>query len=189
MSTLGEDITNILIQVLFICEGQGLIGREMFAIDGVKLPSNASKAKSGTRADFERQAGKLEAAEQGMLARHREHDDKAIEPELPVREKQRIEHLKRDAAQVREWLTEHPEDRRGSKGSIRKSNHNLQVESAVPIVPYHSAPSIALFGRQSILTYAACNMNSTFTASNGKMMRPSSVRSSTPAFNRAVTSP
>ena len=54
----------------------------MFAIDGVKLPSNASKAKSGTRADFERQAGKLEAAEQGMLVRHREHDDKAIEPEL-----------------------------------------------------------------------------------------------------------
>ena len=28
---------------------------------GVKLPSNASKARSGTRADFERQAGKLEA--------------------------------------------------------------------------------------------------------------------------------
>jgi hypothetical protein len=47
--------------VLFICDGQGLIGREMFAIpqgdflrgvDGVKLPSNASKAKSGTRAGF-----------------------------------------------------------------------------------------------------------------------------------------
>jgi hypothetical protein len=28
----------------------------MFAIDGVKLPSNASKARSGTRAEFERQA-------------------------------------------------------------------------------------------------------------------------------------
>ena len=34
----------------------------MFAIDGVKLPSNASKARSGTRADFKRQADKLEAA-------------------------------------------------------------------------------------------------------------------------------
>ncbi len=77
VSTLGEDITNIFTQVLFICDCQGLIGREMFAIDGVKLPSNASKAKSGTRTDFERQAGKLEAAVQAMLARHREHDDKA----------------------------------------------------------------------------------------------------------------
>ncbi len=34
----------------------------MFAIDGVKLPSNASKAKSGTRADYQRQAEKMETA-------------------------------------------------------------------------------------------------------------------------------
>ena len=51
-----------------ICDAQGLIGREMFAIDGVKLPSNASKRRSGTRADFERQATKLETTVQTMLA-------------------------------------------------------------------------------------------------------------------------
>ncbi|MBK7674694.1 MAG: DUF4338 domain-containing protein [Candidatus Accumulibacter sp.] len=39
-----------------------------------------------------------------------------------------------------------------------------------------------------ILLYAARNKNSTFTASNGKTMRPSSVRSSTPALSNAVTS-
>jgi hypothetical protein len=27
---------------LWLCDAQGLIGREMFAIDGVKLPANAS---------------------------------------------------------------------------------------------------------------------------------------------------
>lgn len=32
----------------------------MFAIDGVKLPSIASKAKSGTRDDFQRQLDKME---------------------------------------------------------------------------------------------------------------------------------
>jgi transposase len=42
---LGEQITDVFTQVLFICDAQGLIGREMFAIDGVKLPRNASKAK------------------------------------------------------------------------------------------------------------------------------------------------
>ena len=122
VSKLGEDITNIFTQVLFICDCQGLIGREMFAIDGVKLPSNASKARSGTRADFERQAGKLEAAVQGMLARHRAEDERGIEPDLATKEKKRIERLKRDAAQIRKWLAEHPDDRRGSKGSVRKSN-------------------------------------------------------------------
>ena len=122
VSTLSKDITNIFTQVLFICDGQGLIGREMFAIDGVKLPSNASKAKSGTRADFARQAGKLEAAVEGMLARHREQDEKATEPDLQAKETQRIERLQSDAAQIRAWLAKHPDDRTGAKGSVRKSN-------------------------------------------------------------------
>ncbi len=94
----------------------------MFAIDGVKLPSNASKAKSGTRADFERQAGKLEEAAKTMLTRHREQDKQAIEPDLQAREAQRIERLQRDAEQLRRWLADHPADRKGSKGTIRKSN-------------------------------------------------------------------
>ena len=122
VSTLGEDIARIFAQVLFICDRQGLIGREMFAIDGVKLPSNASKAKSGTRSDFERQAAKLEAAAQSMLARHRESDERDVEPDLAVKEAKRIERLARDAAQIRGWLADHPEERRGVKGSIRKSN-------------------------------------------------------------------
>ena len=54
ISTLEAEVARIFGQVLFICDRQGLIGREMFAIDGVELPSNASKAKSGTCADFER---------------------------------------------------------------------------------------------------------------------------------------
>src|SRR3989338_4528466 len=122
VSSLGDDIARIFTQILFICDQQGLIGREMFAIDGVKLPSNASKAKSGTRADFERQAGKLEAAAKVMLERHREADQRANEPDLQARETQRITRLQTDAAQLRAWLTDNPEDRKGSKGTIRKSN-------------------------------------------------------------------
>ena len=122
VSTLGDDIASIFTQILFICDKQGLIGREMFAIDGVKLPSNASKAKSGTRADFERQAAKHETAAKAMLERHREADQRAIEPDLQVKEAQRRSRLQTDAAQVRQWLTDHPEDRKGSKGAIRKSN-------------------------------------------------------------------
>ena len=83
--------------VLMICDRQGLIGREMFAIDGVKLPSNASKAKSGTRADFIRQADKLEAAAQSMLARHRENDTLPADPHLAEKSARRIERLNQEA--------------------------------------------------------------------------------------------
>jgi transposase len=122
ISTLGDDISRIFSQVLFICDRQGLIGREMFAIDGVKLPSNASKSKSGTRADFERQAQKLEAAVHSMLVRHRDADQRATEPDLEMKAAQRVERLQREAAQIRQWLAKNPQERRGSKGSIRKSN-------------------------------------------------------------------
>lgn len=99
VSSLGDDIARLFTQILFICDRQGLIGREMFAIDGVKLPSNASKAKSGSRADFDRQAAKLEAAARVMLERHREEDRRAIEPDLQAKEIQRITRLQTDAAQ------------------------------------------------------------------------------------------
>ena len=39
------------------CDRLGLIGRQMFAIDGVKLPANASKERSGTHAELRHRAG------------------------------------------------------------------------------------------------------------------------------------
>jgi transposase len=122
VSTLGGEIVPLFKEVLLICDRQGLIGREMFAIDGVKLPSNASKAKSGTRADFQRQAAKMEAAAQAMVARHRENDALPIEPDLAAKEARQKERLTKEAAQMRQWLSEHPEDRKGAKGKVIKSN-------------------------------------------------------------------
>ncbi len=128
VSTVGEDIARVFAAVLAICDRQGLIGREMFAIDGVKLPSNAAKSRSGTRADFERQATKLEAAAQTMLQRHREADAQPTEPALAATEVKRIERLHRDAAQIRGWLAQHPEDRRGVKGLAPQEQPHRQRE-------------------------------------------------------------
>jgi transposase len=38
VSGLGDDVARLFAQVLYLCDRQGLIGRQMFAIDGVKLP-------------------------------------------------------------------------------------------------------------------------------------------------------
>ena len=122
VSGLGDEIAPLFGKVLHLCDRQGLIGREMFAIDGVKLPSNASKGKSGSRADFEKQASKLEAAAKAMLARHRENDALPIEPDLASKEANHIQRLQQDAAKMRQWLKTHPDDRKGSKGKVVKSN-------------------------------------------------------------------
>lgn len=122
VSTLGDQIAPIFAAVLAVCDRQGLIGREMFAIDGVKLPGNASKHRSGTRADFERQAEKMERAAEAMLARHRAEDAREVEPTLTAKDTARRERLVRDAADLRTWLARNPDDRRGAKGAVRKSN-------------------------------------------------------------------
>ena len=122
ISTVGDEIAPVFAMVVAICDRQGLIGREMFAIDGVKLPSNASKQRSGTRAEFERQAAKLEAAAQTMLERHRATDALPVEPDLDTKAVQRVARLQQDAAELRTWLAAHPDERRGPKGTVRQSN-------------------------------------------------------------------
>ena len=153
VSGLGDDVARLFAQVLYLCDRQGLIGRAMFAIDGVKLPSNAAKAKSGTRADFIRQAEKLEAAAQSMLARHRENDTLPVEPALVEKSTRRIERLNKEAAQLRHWLSEHPHDRKGRKGSIRKRqlqrNHARQSDELCPDVTKSGSITRA-FGPQRV---------------------------------------
>jgi hypothetical protein len=121
VSELGDLAAKLFAQVLVVCDRQGLIGREMFAIDGVKLPSNASKAKSGTRADYRRQLEKMEKAARKLLARHRQADATPAEPEAQ-RQARKLERLQKEAQQLRDWLDAHPQDRKGSKGSVRLSN-------------------------------------------------------------------
>ena len=122
ISDMGDRVAQLFAQVLVICDRQGLIGREMFAIDGVKLPANASKAKSGTRADYQRQVGKMALAAKQMLEKHQHADCAPSDDAITKRETQKLEHLQKEAQQLRDWLKKNPEDRKGSQGSIRLSN-------------------------------------------------------------------
>ena len=122
ISTSGEAITQGFTQVLVVGDRQGLIGREMCAIDGVKLPSNASKAKSGTRQVFEHEAATMETAVAKILQRHRDNDAQAFEPVQALCEPRQLERLRAEARTIRHWLTAHPEERCGPKGRVRQSN-------------------------------------------------------------------
>ena len=122
VSTLRDDIAQVFAAVLAVCDGQGLIGREMFAMDGVKLPSNASKHRSGTRAEFAQRADKLEAAAQAMLDRHRATDALELEPDVAAKTTARIARRPGDAHQLRAWLPTHPTDRHGPTRGLRQSN-------------------------------------------------------------------
>jgi transposase len=122
ISRSHEAIATVFAQVLTLLDGEGLIGRQMFAIDGVKLPSNASKHRSGTRAEFLAQAQKMERAATTMLERHQANDAGTTEDAQDAKAIAQVERLTREATKIRQWLIEHPDDRPGSRGKVRKSN-------------------------------------------------------------------
>ncbi len=121
ISRMEGEIVALFRNVLLICDAQGLIGREMFAIDGCKLPSNASKEWSGTKAELAAKQAKLERAIRRMLATHRERDQREVGAETVEREQQYIATLKRQVKKLKAWLDDH-EDKPGKTGKPRKSN-------------------------------------------------------------------
>ena len=90
----------------------------MFAIDGVKLPSNADKRRSGTHAELARDAQRMEAAAQRLIAAHGRADHVG---EGGTSDSARLERLRDEAQRIREFLAAQPE-RMSAKGAVRKSN-------------------------------------------------------------------
>jgi transposase len=118
---LGEQIQPLFTQVLVTCDRQGLIGRQMFAIDGVKLPSNASKERSGTHAELRHRADRLDKAARKMIELHRSRDDGGDEGPGDAQRHQRIEALQKEAQATRDFLARE-QQRRNRKGQELKSN-------------------------------------------------------------------
>ena len=73
VSTRPAEIAQVFTAVVAICDREGLIGREMFAIDGVQLPSNAWRGSRAMRPRFARGRGGWDAPDhgRGTGARHR----------------------------------------------------------------------------------------------------------------------
>ena len=121
ISSRNTEVIHLFLQVLMVCDHQQLIGKKMFAIDGCKLPSNASKEWSGTKADFEKKIEKMETAIKRMVEKHCAQDQAPTEVAEETKETQYIEKLQKNVAKIKKWLGEN-DDRKGYNGKPIKSN-------------------------------------------------------------------
>lgn len=81
VAKMHGEIAAVFTDVLMYASELNLIGKDTFAIDGCKLPSNASKESSGTLKELRRKQKKLEAAARKIVARHQSRDvDEATSP-------------------------------------------------------------------------------------------------------------
>jgi len=74
ISTNRTAVIDLFTQVVMQCDELELITGEMFALDGCKLPSNASKEWSGTIAGLKKKRDKLEKHISRLIIRHQELD-------------------------------------------------------------------------------------------------------------------
>lgn len=121
ISRSPEAIQAVFGEVLLVCDEAGLIGRDLFAIDGVKLPSNASKEWSGRHDELAAKAKKLDRAVQRMLAAHRAEDAEGGETDLQRHSAKQIEKIERQSAKIKAFLKE-SKPKLGPNGKERKSN-------------------------------------------------------------------
>lgn len=121
VAKMPGEIVSVFRDVLLVCDEQGLIGKELFAVDGCKLPSNASRTWSGTKAELARKADKMDKAILHLLDTHRRQDAGQNEDAMQTRERQQIETLTRNSRKIREWLAVNPE-KTNKRGEPLKSN-------------------------------------------------------------------
>lgn len=121
ISSMADEVTPLFLEVLLICDEMKLIGKEMFAVDGCKMPANASREWSGTIDELSRKAQKMERALRCMMARHQYEDSQGKPASAGRKEMQRQQALKQKIEKVKRWLDDH-DDKPGRGKKPRKSN-------------------------------------------------------------------
>jgi exonuclease VII large subunit len=119
---MENEIPSLFTEVLLVCEQEDLLGGTFFALDGCKLPSNASKQWSGKISEIHKKKDRLESKVRRLLKKQIEADEDNREAlsERLNRQKQ-IERLQQKAERIGKWL-EASDAKIGRQGREIKSN-------------------------------------------------------------------
>ncbi len=119
VSGYSDEIESIFEQVLLICDEQGLLGKELFALDGCKMSSNASKEWSGTFKELKQKRDKIQRQIRHHITEHKRFDkNNSREDERRQRSEKAIETLTKAHKKIDDFLKS--ESPRMGKGKIKK---------------------------------------------------------------------
>ena len=124
ISSTSDEIETLFSQVLLLCDQEGLLGKETFAIDGCKMSSNASKECSGTFDELEKKYKKLNKMANKLINQHKQADTKEAKQgceSLSDKHRNKVECLKAQARRIKEFLNTN-EPRIGATGKEVQSN-------------------------------------------------------------------
>ena len=120
-----EAIEDLFHRVLLICDESGLIGKEHFAMDGCKLPTDASKQWSGTHAELEKKSEKMRQRAERIVNKHMDSDScKNTENGLYKKDMKTVDTLLKTADKIDTFLQEN-EKRIGHSRSKKEVQSNI----------------------------------------------------------------
>lgn len=120
-----KEIEQVFEQVLLICHTQGLLGNELFAIDGCKLPSNAAKEWSGTFKELQEKRAKLKRQIRYQLREHQRLDkSEAADDVRKQRTQQTIDTLNKAHDKIDAFLKQ-ASPRMGNGKRIKEVKSNI----------------------------------------------------------------
>ncbi|MEM9398230.1 MAG: IS1182 family transposase, partial [Pseudomonadota bacterium] len=124
ISGYPKAIESVFEQVLLVCSEQGLLGNELFAIDGCKMPSNASKEHSGTFKELEDKQRKIRKQIRYCLNEHKKLDRRRPrEKERKQQLEQSMDTLETHFNRINDFLkTARPRMGKGKERKEVKSN-------------------------------------------------------------------
>ncbi len=121
ISSMKNEIEPLFCNVLLACDEMNLLGGTIFALDGCKLPSNASKEWSGTRKTLKKKQEKLAAKVNELIDRQIQFDREGADPSDLAKVEKQIAKIRKNADRIRKFLEEN-EARIGRRGKEIKSN-------------------------------------------------------------------
>ena len=122
ISGSGNEFKEIFVKVLAYCNELELIGGETFAIDGLRLPSNASMHLTGKKDQLEKRLKVYQKMAQKHLERHKRKDERGETDEKTEKHFQaRQKKLTREIDKISEFLAT-MEKKEGKRGQEIQSN-------------------------------------------------------------------
>jgi len=118
---MRDEITSIFRDILLVCDKEGLLGGTRFALDGCKLPSNASQEWTGTHSQLQKKIKHMEKKVKQIMKKHIQQDNQKTDSSLPEDARKKVERLDRHIKKIQAFLETH-EPKPGSKKKELKSN-------------------------------------------------------------------
>jgi len=125
VSGYSDAIEDLFEQIVLICDEQGLLGHELLAIDGCKMPSNASKEWSGTFKELDQKRAKIKRHIHHYINEHKMLDKNESNDEARIkRARQAIDTLTSAYDKIDQFLkTSSP--RMGKGRQVREVKSNI----------------------------------------------------------------